>query len=121
LTVSVEKKPEPPKVTYHLKITASSELKKQPSKRNNKARILKVSQSLTLDELQDAIMEKVANALQLSTLISTYNEFESLFTIARKISDPTPLQSDGDYEVLLDNLRNVKEPAVSVFVCALKV
>lgn len=74
-----------------------------------------------LDELQDAIMEKVADALQLSTLISTYNEFKSLFTIVQKISNPTPLQSDGNYEVLLDNLRNVKEPAVSIFICALKV
>lgn len=121
MTVSVEKKPEPPKVTYHLKIATLSELKMQPSKCNNKAWILKVSQSLMLDELQDAIMEKVADALQLSTLISTYNEFKSLFTIVQKISNPTPLQSDSNYEVLLDNLHNVKEPAVSIFICALKV
>jgi hypothetical protein len=108
-------------VTYHLKIALSTELKKQPSKRNNKARLLKVPQSITLDKLQDAIMEKVADALEISTLIFTHHDFETLFTIARKVSDPTPLQSHDDYGVLLDNLKNMRDPAVSLFICALKV
>lgn len=55
------------------------------------AQILKVAQSLTMEELQDAIVEIIADALQLSTLISMYDDFEVLFTIAHKVSDPTPL------------------------------
>jgi hypothetical protein len=121
LTLLADKNPDPPKVTYHLKIAQSSELKKQPSKRTNMARILKVAQSLTMEELQDAIVEIIADALQLSTLISTYDDFEVLFTIARKVSDPTPLRSAGDYEILIDNIKSMKDPVVSLFICALKV
>ena len=43
LTVIAEDNSEHPKVTSHLKITSSSKLKKQLSKRTNMARILKVS------------------------------------------------------------------------------
>jgi hypothetical protein len=121
LTLLADKNPDPPKVMYHLKIAQSSELKKQPSKRTNMARILKVAQSLMMEELQDAIVEIIADALQLSTLISTYDDFEVLFTIARKVSDPTPLRSAGDYEILIDNIKSMKDPAVSLFICALKV
>ena len=87
----------------------------------NKARLLKVSQSLTWDELQDAIVEKAADALGLSVLICNYDNFETLFTIARKIPDPTPLQAESDYEILLESINNIKEPAVNIFVCHLTV
>ena len=43
LTVIAEDNSKHPKVTYHLKIASSSELKKQPSKCINMAQILKVS------------------------------------------------------------------------------
>jgi hypothetical protein len=108
-------------VTYHLKIASSSELKKQPSKRTNMARILKVSQSLTFEKFQDSVMDIVAHALELSTLVTTYEDFQVLFTIARKVSDPTPLLSDDDYEIMIDNVGKAKDPAVSLFICALKV
>jgi hypothetical protein len=121
LTILADKTPEPLKVTYHLKIAQSSEPKKQPSKRTNMARILKVAQSLTIEEHQDAIVEIVADALQLSTLIFTYDDFDVLFTVARKVSDPTPLRSAEDYEILIDNVKSMKDPAVSLFICALKV
>lgn len=112
---------ERPKVTYHLKIATSSELKKQPSKRINMARILKVTQSLAFEKFQDSVMDIVAHALGLSTLTSTYEDFQVLFTIARKVSDPTPLLSDTDYEIMIDNVGKAKDPAVSLFICALKV
>jgi hypothetical protein len=85
------------------------------------ARILKVSQSLTFEKFQDSVMDIVAHALDLSTLVSTYEDFQVLFTIARKVSDPTPLLSDEDYEIMLDNVGKAKDPAVSLFICALKV
>jgi hypothetical protein len=109
------------KVTYHIKVAPSSQCKKIPSKRVNKARLLKAPQSLAWGELQDAIVEKAADALDLSTLICNYDDFETLFTIARKISDPTPLQTKSDYEILLESINNMKEPAVNIFVCHLKV
>ena len=109
------------KVTYHLKIASSSELKKQPSKRMNMARILKVSQSLKFQKFQDSVMDIVAHVLELSTLVSTYEDFQVLFTITRKVSDPTPLLSDEDYEIMIDNVGKAKDPAVSLFICALKV
>ena len=119
LTVIAEDNSEHPKVTYHLRITStSSQLKKQPSKRTNMAWILKLSQSL---KFQDSIMDIVAHALDLSTLVSTYEDFQVLFTIARKVSDPTPLLSDEDYEIMIDNVGKAKDPAVSLFICALKV
>ena len=64
-------------------------------------------------------MEIVAHALDLSTLVSTYEDFQVLFTIARKVSDPTPLLSDEDYE--MDNVGEAKDPVVSLFICVLKV
>lgn len=121
LTVMAEDSSEHPKVTYHLKIASSSELKKQPSKRMNMARILKVSQSLKFEKFQDSVMDVVTHALGLSTLTSTYEDFEVLFTIARKVSDPTPLLSDDDYEIMIDNVGKAKDPAVSLFICTLKV
>jgi hypothetical protein len=110
-----------PKVTYHVKIASSSEYKKPPPKRANKVQLLKVPQSLTWGNLQDAIVEKAANALGLSLLICNYNIFETLFTIPRKIPDPTPLQPESDYEILLESINNMKEPAINIFVCHLKV
>ena len=85
------------------------------------ARILKVSQSLTFEKFQDSVMDIVAHALDLSTLVSTYEDFQVLFTIARKVSDPTPLLSDEDYEIMIDNVGKAKDPAISLFICALKV
>ena len=85
------------------------------------AQILKVSQSLTFEKFQDSVMDIVAHALVLSTLVSTYEDFQVLFTIARKVSDPTPLLSDEDYEIMIDNVGKAKDPAVSLFICALKV
>jgi hypothetical protein len=108
-------------VTYHLKIATSSELKKQPSKRINMARILKVSQSLDFEKFQDSVMDVVAHALELSMLVTVYDDFQVLFTITRKVSDPTPLLSDADYEIMIDNVRKAKDPTVSLFICALKV
>jgi hypothetical protein len=121
LTVITEDNSEHPKVTYHLKIASASELKKQPSKRTNVARILKVAQSLKFPKFQNSITDIVAHVLGLSTLVSTYEDFQVLFTIARKVSDPTPLLSDEDYEIMIDNIRKAKDPAVSLFICALKV
>ena len=66
-------------------------------------------------------MDIVTHALGLSTLVTTYEDFEVLFTIARKVSDPTPLLSDDDYEIMIDNIGKTKDPAVSLFICALKV
>ena len=74
-----------------------------------------------MEELQDAIVEIIADALQLSTLIFTYDDFKVVFTIACKVSDPTPLWSAGDYEILIDNVKSMKDPVVSLFICALKV
>ena len=108
-------------VTYHLKIVSSSELKKQPSKHTNMAQILKVSQSLKFPKFQDSVMDIVAHVLGLSTLVSTYKDFQVLFTIACKVSDPTLLLSDEDYEIMIDNVGKAKDPAVSPFICALKV
>jgi hypothetical protein len=71
--------------------------------------------------MQDAILDKVAEVLKISTLTSTYHDFEVLFTVARKISDPTSLQSNDDYEVLIENVEKMSNPAASIFVCALKV
>ena len=113
--------PEAPTVTYHLKVASHSELKKQPAKRDNKARILKLSLTFPWVQMQDAILDKVAEVLKISTLTLTYHDFEVLFTVARKISDPTPLQSNDDYEVLIENIEKMSNPAASIFVCALKV
>lgn len=71
--------------------------------------------------MQDAILDKVTEVLKISTLTSTNLDFEVLFTVACKISDPTPLQSNDDYEVLIKNIEKMSNPATSIFVCALKV
>ena len=113
--------PEVPTVTYHLKVASHSELKKQPAKQDNKAQILKVSLTLPWVQMQDAILDKAAEVLKISTLTSTYHDFEVLFTVAHKISDPTPLQSNDDYEVLIENIAKMSNPAASIFICALKV
>jgi hypothetical protein len=71
LTAIAEDNSKHPKVTYHLKIaSSSSELKKQPLKRTNMARILKLSQSLNFEKFQDSVMEIVAHALDLYMKIS---------------------------------------------------
>ena len=67
MILTAEDNSEHPKVTYHLKIASSSELKKQPSKHTNMAKILKVSQSLKFLKFQDSVMDIVAHALELST------------------------------------------------------
>jgi hypothetical protein len=66
-------------------------------------------------------MDIVTHVLDLSTLVSKYEDFQVLFTIARKVSNPTPLLSNEDYEIMMDNVRKAKDPAVSLFICALKV
>ena len=66
-------------------------------------------------------MDVVAHALGLSTVVSTYEDFQVLLTIACKVSDPTPLLSDEDYEIMIDNVGKAKDPVVSLFICALKV
>ncbi|KAF8227921.1 hypothetical protein L208DRAFT_1379589 [Tricholoma matsutake] len=53
-------------------------------------------------------------------MVSTYEDFQVLFTITCKVSDPTPLLSDEDYEIMIDNVGKAKDPAVSLFICALK-
>ncbi|KAF8229523.1 hypothetical protein L208DRAFT_1378865 [Tricholoma matsutake] len=79
-----------------------------------------VPQSLAWGDLQDAIVEKAADALGLSMLICNYDIFETLFAIPRKIPDPTPLQTENNYEILLKSINNMKEPAINIFVCHLK-
>ncbi|KAF8230339.1 hypothetical protein L208DRAFT_1378538 [Tricholoma matsutake] len=79
-----------------------------------------VPQSLAWGNLQDAIVEKAADALGLSVLICNHNIFETLFAIPRKIPDPTPLKTESDYEILLESINIMKEPAINIFVCHLK-
>ena len=66
-------------------------------------------------------MDIVAHVLGLSTLVSTYKDFQVLFTITHKVSNPTPLLSDEDYEIMIDNVMKARDPAVFLFICALKV
>ena len=58
-----------PTATYHLKIALHSERKKQSARRDNKVQILKLSLALPKAEMQDAILGKVAEVLNISTLI----------------------------------------------------
>ena len=121
LTVITEDNSEHCKVTYHLKIASLSDLKKQLSKYANMAQILKVSQSLKFQKFQNSVTDIVAHVLGLSTLVSTYKDFQVLFTIACKVSNSTPLLSDEDYEIIIDNIAKARDLAVSPFICALNV
>ncbi|KAF8221884.1 hypothetical protein L208DRAFT_1382079 [Tricholoma matsutake] len=112
--------PEVPTITYHLKVASHFELKKQPAKWDNKAQILKLLLTFPWVQMQDAILDKVAEVLKISMLTSTYHDFKVLFTVAHKISDHTPLQSNDDYEVLIENIEKMSNAAASIFVCALK-
>ena len=81
-------------------------------------RILKLSQSLKFQKFARLYH---GYSCSCAALVSTYEDFQVFFTIARKVSDTTPLLSDEDYEIMMGNVGKAKDPAVSLFICALKV
>ena len=93
------------KITYQLKLAERPELEKQPSKRKNQVHILTLSSDLNWDSLKAQILVKIDECLKPRVL--DFGNYDVCFTVPRKVSDPTPLGNDEDYEFLQTNVLKI--------------
>ena len=108
-----------PKITYQLKLAEKPELEKQPSKRKNQVRILTLSADLDWDSLKAQILVKIDECLKPRAL--DFGNYDVCFTVPRKVSDPTPLGTDEDYEFLRTNVLKMSEKTAHIYICTRKV
>ena len=108
-----------PKISYQPKLAPKSELKKQPHKRKNQVRILSLSADLDWDTVKAQILVKIEDWMKPKKL--DFDDYDVCFTVPRKVSDPTPLATEDDYDFLLKNVGKCMDKTAYIYICAVKV
>ena len=102
-----------PKMSYQLKLAPKSELKKQPHKCKNQVCILSLSADLDWDRVKAQILVKIEDWMKPKKL--AFDDYDVCFTVPCKVSDPTPLTTEDDYDFLLKNVGKCMDKTAYIY------